>query len=318
MRSHFPPMSCLLAFEAAARRTSFASAATELNLTPSAVSHQIAKLEQLLDIRLFDRTPRSIELTEAGKEYLRRVAFALDLISVATDTMRNPVRNALNVHASPSFATLWLMPRLPDLAVALPSVALSLSSSVAPSDFTGDDVDIDVRYGTPNWPQLEVIPIFEERVLPLASPTFIEAHGIETPEDLLRVPLIQSTVNMVQWQEWFRARDIEQTPGRFQFRFERTFMALEAAAQGLGVACDSASIAAEYLQRGRLRRVFREDWCIRVQSHFLVFPPRNRHRPEVASFIQWVQRHSAQAERASDADRSSAFAANDGPPRRVA
>ena len=292
MRSHFPPMSCLLAFEAAARHTTFAAAATELNLTPSAVSHQIARLEQLLDIRLFDRTARTIELTDAGKEYLRRVASALDLISVATDTLRKPVRGALNVHASPSFATLWLMPRLPDLAVALPNVALSLSSSVVPSDFADDEVDIDIRYGVPNWPQLEVIPVFEEPILPLASPAFVEANHIETPEDLLRVPLIQSVVNVLQWHDWFRARGIEHVPGRFQFRFERTFMALEAASQGLGVAFDSASSADGHLRSGRLRRVFHDDWSIRVKSHFLVFPSRNRHRAEVASFIDWVQRHA--------------------------
>jgi DNA-binding transcriptional LysR family regulator len=129
MRSSFPPLSCLLAFEAAARRASFSAAAIELHLTPSAVSHQIAKLEELLGVRLFERSARSIALTEAGREYMSRVSGALDAISSATDNARKGVRNALYVHAAPSFASLWLMPRLANFAQAHPGIALSLSSS---------------------------------------------------------------------------------------------------------------------------------------------------------------------------------------------
>ncbi len=204
MRSSFPPLSCLLAFEAAARRSSFSAAASELNLTPSAVSHQIAKLEQLLDVRLFERSARSIALTETGREYMGRVSLALDAISAATDNARKGVRNALHIHSSPSFATLWLMPRLADFARTHPGIALSLSSSTVHSDFATGQVDIDIRYGAPNWPHLHVQPIFEERIQPMASPSFIEQHHIETPEDLLNLPLIQSVVNLMQWGDWFR------------------------------------------------------------------------------------------------------------------
>ena len=102
MRSSFPPLSCLLAFEAAARRLSFSAAAAELNLTPSAVSHQIAKLEELLDVRLFERAARSISLTDAGREYMSRVSLALDAISAATDNARKGVRNALHMNRAPA------------------------------------------------------------------------------------------------------------------------------------------------------------------------------------------------------------------------
>lgn len=296
MRSSFPPLSCLLAFEAAARRTSFSAAASELHLTPSAVSHQIAKLEQLLDVRLFERGVRSITLTDAGREYMSRVSVALDAISAATDNVRKGVRNALYVHSAPSFASLWLMPRLTAFARAHPGIALSLSSSAVHSDFASGQVDIDIRYGAPNWPHLHVQPIFEERIQPMASPGFIEAHRIESPEDLLHVPLIQSVVNVVQWGDWFGSRKVAFAVGQFAYRFDRTSMALDAAVQGLGVALDSSSIAAGHLHHGRLKKVFDERWCLKVQAHFLVCPQRHLQRSEVTNFIEWIGTHVSDPE----------------------
>jgi DNA-binding transcriptional LysR family regulator len=298
VRSSFPPLSCLLAFEASARRLSFSAAAGELHLTPSAVSHQIAKLEQLLGVRLFERSVRSIELTDAGREYMSRVSVALDAISSATDNVRKGVRNSLYVHAAPSFASLWLMPRLAVFAQAHPGISLSLSSSAVHSDFSSGQIDIDIRYGVPNWPHLHVQPVFEERIQPMASPAFIQQHRIETPEDLLHVPLIQSVVNVVQWGEWFRSRSVEFAVGQFAYRFDRTSMALDAAVQGLGVALDSSSIAAGHLHQGRLRKVFDTDWCVKVQAHFLVCPQRHHQRSEVVNFIDWIQRSAIDPESA--------------------
>jgi DNA-binding transcriptional LysR family regulator len=289
MSSPFPPLSCLIAFEAVARRLNFTVAATELHLTPSAVSHQIAKLEEFLDVRLFERTARNVELTDPGHDYLKRVAGALAAISAATDSARKGVRNTLHVHSTPSFATLWLMPRLTDFARVHPGVSLSMSSSVVHSDFTVGQVDIDIRYGVPNWPHLTVQAIFDEQVLPLASPTFIKRHRIETPEDLLRVPLIQSTVSVVQWPDWFTRRGVVTTPSAFAFRFDRAFMALDAAVQGLGVALESTSIGEPHLRNGRLRPVFQQPWFLPVQAHFLVYPARHAQRSEVMNFVKWLR-----------------------------
>lgn len=304
MRSSFPPLSCLLAFEAAARRSSFSAAAGELHLTPSAVSHQIAKLEQLLEVRLFERSVRGIALTDTGKEYMSRVSLALDAISAATDNVRKGVRNALYVHAAPSFASLWLMPRLADFAQAHPGIGLSLSSSTVHSDFSSGQVDIEIRYGVPNWPHLHVQPVFEERIQPLACPAYIEQQGIKAPADLLRVPLIQSVVNVVQWADWFRSRKLDFSPGQFAYRFDRTSMALDAAVQGLGVALDSSSVAAGHLHHGRLKKVFDDRWCIKVQAHFLVCPKRHLQRSEVANFIEWIHEHARDPESAAIADSS--------------
>ncbi len=288
-----PPLPSLAAFEAIARRRSFALAAAELHLTPSAVSHQVARLEDFLGVRLFERSSRGVKLSPAGEAYLQRVGGALGAIAAATDDLRKGVRNTLYVHASPSFASLWLMPRISHFAQAHPGVSLFLSASPQHSDFELGQVDVDIRYGVPDWPQLQVRPICKEPVLPLASPAFIERHGLRTPDDLLQLPLIQSTVNVVQWADWFAAWAPGRRVERFALRFDRAMMALDAATQGMGVALESAVIGAPYLDDGRLRPAFDLRQAVEVQAHFVVYPPSHGHRSEVARFLDWLAAEAA-------------------------
>ncbi|WP_353655648.1 LysR substrate-binding domain-containing protein [Variovorax gracilis] len=203
------------------------------------------------------------------------------------------MRNTLHVHSTPSFATLWLMPRLTDFAKDHPSISLSMSASVVHSDFSAGHTDIDIRYGAAHWPQLAVKTIFDEQIMPLASPSFIRRHRITTPEDLMNVPLIQSTVGVLQWPDWFTAQKIAHTPGSYAYRFDRAFMALDAAVQGLGVAFESTSIGEPHLRKGRLRPVFASGEYLPVQAHFLVYPERHAQRPEVMSFVDWVLERAA-------------------------
>ena len=208
-----PPMPNLLAFEAVARRRSFALAAAELHLTASAISHQIARLETHLAIKLFERSAHGVRLSPAGEHYLSRVAGALSAIAAASDDLRQGVSNSLYVHCSPSLATLWLMPRLHLFAQAHPDISLNLSAAHTHSDFALGQVDMDIRYGVPQWPNLVVEPLFEERIVPLASAAFIRKHRLKRPDQLLRVPLIQSNVSVVQWSDWF-ARVLRQACAR--------------------------------------------------------------------------------------------------------
>jgi DNA-binding transcriptional LysR family regulator len=288
-----PPLPSLLAFEAIARRKSFALAAAELHLTPSAVSHQVARLEGFLGVKLFERSSRGVKLSPAGEAYLQRVAGALGAIGAATDDVRQGVRNSLYVHASPSFASLWLMPRIGQFAQSHPGVSLFLSASHVHSDFELGQVDLDIRYGVPNWPQLVVKPIFREPIMPLASPAFIERHQIREPADLLQVPLIQSTVGVVQWGDWFERFAPPKRPERFALRFDRALMALDAAVQGLGVALESTVIGADYLSSGRLQPVFDPQWAVSVQAHFVVYPQSHGYRPEVTQFLSWLETQTA-------------------------
>lgn len=292
-----PPLSALQAFEAVARRRSFALAATELHLTRSAVSHQVAKLEGLLGLRLFERSARGVELTPAGQNYLQRVASALGAINSATEDLKHGVQDTLYVHCSPSFATLWLMPRIARFTKRFPSTSLVLSASHVHSVFQLGLVDIDIRYGIPNWPNLEVEPIFTEKVMPLASPEFIRTHALHQPTDLMRVPLIQSSVNVAQWPEWFARFVPDERPERMALRFDRAMMSLDAAVQSLGVALESTSLGQAQIASGRLQPVFEDALSLEVQAHFLVYPARHGARPEVRRFIDWMHEETQSSPR---------------------
>jgi LysR family glycine cleavage system transcriptional activator len=283
-----PPLVNLQAFEAVARRRSFALAAAELHLTASAISHQVARLESHLGVRLFERSAHGVRLSAAGEQYLGRVGGALSALAAASDDLRHGVRNSLYVHSTPSFASLWLLPRLPAFAQAYPDIALNLSAAHTHSDFKLGQADVDIRYGVPQWPDLVIEPLFEERILPLASPAFIREHRLKRAEQLLDVPLIQSNVSVVQWSDWFRAHSNKRAPERFALRFDRAMMSLDAAAQGLGVALESYTIAGRHLAEGKLKPILALDKSVTTKAHFAVYPARHAKRAPVEAFLSWL------------------------------
>jgi DNA-binding transcriptional LysR family regulator len=293
--SHLPPIVGLQAFEAVARRRSFALAAAELHVTASAVSHQVAKLESHLGVRLFERSAHGVRISAAGEKYLSRVGGALSAIAAATEDLRQGVRSSLYVHSSPSIATLWLMSRLQGFAQACPDITLNLSAAHTHSNFELGQADIDIRYGVPNWPDLVIEPLFEEKIVPLASPAFIQAHRLKRPDQLLGVKLIQSNVSVVQWSDWFAAFTEQRAPDRFAVRFDRAQMSLDAAVQGLGVALESTTIAGQHLADRRLRPIFGLDKAIKVKAHFAVYPARHARRPPVEAFLAWIHGEAAKA-----------------------
>jgi DNA-binding transcriptional LysR family regulator len=288
-----PPVVNLQAFEAVARRRSFALAAAELHLTASAISHQVARLESHLGVRLFERSAHGVRISSAGELYLSRVGGALSAIATATEDLRQGVSNSLYVHSAPSIASLWLMSRLHAFARAYPDISLNLSAAHTPSDFDLGQADIDLRYGVPNWPGLVVEPLFEERIVPLASPAFIQQHRLKRPEHLLGVKLIQSNVSVVQWSDWFAAFTDKRAPDRFTVRFDRAQMSLDAAMQGLGVALESATIAGRHIAERKLRPVFGLDKAVKVKAHFAVYPARHAKRPPVEAFLAWLHGEAA-------------------------
>jgi DNA-binding transcriptional LysR family regulator len=294
--SLLPPVANLQAFEAVARRRSFALAAGELHLTPSAISHQVARLESQLGARLLERSAHGVRLTAAGVRYLERVSGALAAIGLATEDVKQGLSNSLYLHCSPSLATLWLMPRLPSFAKANPDISLNLSATPTHSDFALGPAEIDIRYGVPRWPDLVFEPLFEEHIVPMASPAFIRSNRLQHIGQLAQVPLIQSNVSVVQWTDWFAAHADRPAPERFALRFDRAQMAMEAATLGLGVALESAKLASRLLRDGKLRPVFGLEKSMRVKAHFVVYPARHAMRPPVEAFLAWVHAEAAKGD----------------------
>ncbi|MCA1326389.1 LysR substrate-binding domain-containing protein [Herbaspirillum sp. alder98] len=287
-----PPLPNLQAFEAVARRKSFAGAASELHVTASAVSHQVARLEAFLGVRLFERSSHAVVITDAGESFLARVQGALSAITAASMDVKQGVSKSLYIHSAPSIASLWLMLRLNDFARSFPEISFNLSAAHTPSNFELGEADIDIRYGIPNWPGLQVEPLFEERIIPLASPEFIRENRLRKPEDLRDVKLIRSNVSVIQWADWLGKFSKVRPPEQFPVRFDRAQMSLDAATQGLGVALESATVAAQHIKEGKLEPVFGLSKCIKVKAHFAVYPSHHIKRPAVAAFLGWLRQQA--------------------------
>jgi DNA-binding transcriptional LysR family regulator len=188
---------------------------------------------------------------------------------------------------------LWLLPRLPAFAQANPDISLNLSAAHIHSDFGLGQADIDIRYGVPHWKDVVIEPLFEERILPLASPDFVREHRLKRPDQLLQVALIQSNVSVVQWSDWFKAFTNKRAPERFALRFDRAMMSLDAAAQGLGVALESHTIARRHIADGKLKAFLSLDKAVKTKAHFAVYPSRHAKRAPVEAFLSWLHGEAA-------------------------
>ncbi len=274
------------AFEAAGRLGSFRAAAAELNLTPSAVSHAILKLEQSLGTDLFVRDGRVVRLSAEGEALMRHVGVAFDELRRGFETISNRGTGLLRLHSAPSFAAQWLSPRLSGFRERFPDIEVRLAASTEYAKFANDEFDADIVYGASRSEGVHVVPLGEEVVTPLCSPEM--AARVHCVEDLRAVPLIQSDVKQVRWSDWFRAND-SQPPVTFSARFDRSFLALAAAADGLGIALESTRLAERELRSGRLVAPLAglaED--VRYVGHRLVYPKAWLHRRTLRLFSRWL------------------------------
>lgn len=295
-----PPLKGITAFEVVARQGSINKAAEELNLTPSAVSHQIANLETWIGRKLFERTSRGLVLTPVGERFGQDVSGALAMMATAARNARSAEgQELLRIHVSPSLAGLWLMPRLPRFLAAHHDIRLQLSAAHTYSDFARGEIDLDIRYGAARWRDLHVETLFTERLMPLASPALVQRLGPVTPVDLIDADLIFSEVNLIQWPRWFAAHGVPLGPTTYALKFDRAMMAIGAAAQGLGIALESDRLAEIALRRGELVPLFEDHKAIEVHAHHLVYPPQHGQWSKVARFVDWLRAECAlQAARA--------------------
>jgi LysR family glycine cleavage system transcriptional activator len=295
---NLPPLKGIAAFEAVARLGSLNKAADELNVTASAISHQITNLERFVGRKLFERTSRGVVLTPIGQRYGSDLAGALGLIASAAQNARSSEGvEVLRVHCSPSFASLWLMPRLPAFLTDHPDLRIQLSAAHSNSDFSRGEVDLDIRYGDVRGAELHIETIFAEEILPLVNPSLLKKIAIREPNDLFGQALILSAVNVIQWPRWFAANGVPLSPGVYALTFDRTYLALLAAVEGLGIALDSARLAESYLQRGDLVPVFTERRGIIAHAHHLVYPEVHGKWKKVERFVTWVRSEAAKFKR---------------------
>lgn len=294
--AHPPPLSALRTFEAAARHCSFKLAAHELGVTPSAVSRAVNSLEDYLSTNLFHRRPRSLILTDAGKELLVPLREGLRLIQDGVDKVIKRERaDILTVSCAPSLARAWLMPRLAAFLEQAPQVETRLISDSRVADFANDEADLCILYNQNRsdqnlWPNLVVEPLLEERLIPACSPQLLaNSPPLGGPEDLLLFPLLHTETKATTWEIWFQRAGAKKIPSKKNIRFNRSTLAIEAALTGLGVVLESETLLRPHLESGLLIVPF--DLSVsgpEAGGYFLVYPANKKKLPKFQAFKKWV------------------------------
>jgi LysR family glycine cleavage system transcriptional activator len=282
-----PPLSTLRVFEAAGRRLSFKDAAEELHVTPSAISHRIQSLEDWLGVPLFLRASRGLSLSGAGAAYLPHVRNALEILSKATESV--PGRRftgRLAVSVAPTFGARWLLPRLSRFNAIQPDIEVSLDTTHRQVDFLRDGIDLAVRMGRGDWPDLYASHLFTEDLVPVCAPAL--KVRIRGPEDLQTVPLLH-VVNVTEdWESWFALAGVRPKRLGRGVRFDTVHMALQAAAQGQGVAIGRLPLAQNEVAAGRLVPVLGPPRRC-TTGYWLVAARESLARPEIAAFRAWIR-----------------------------
>lgn len=290
MMGDLPPLQWLVTFRAVMEAGSFAGAADLLGLTPSAISHQMRALEGRLGKDLFLRERRTVVPTEDALAYSAAIgeSFA-QLVSATARVAAGAGVRRLMVHCSPSFATLWLTPRLGLFLKSHPAIDVMLLASHEPARLGQDGTVIDVQYNRPVPEDCEAVALGEETILPLATPRYAAEHDLSVPADIGRVPLIHSLRCAAKWDQWAaRYAPMVRLNSR-GCQFDRAHLALAAARDGLGLVLESSLQARDLLLSGALVAPFGPHG-IHVVAHRMVYRRADAADPDIAAFVTWVQR----------------------------
>lgn len=284
-----PSLAALRSFEAAGRHQSFKDAARELHLTPSAISHQIQRLEADLGLRLFQRGTRSITLTPVGAAYLIEITRAFDGIARATrDCKTTTHHHVVHLALLASFAGHWLAPRLGQFQAEHPTIDLRLETGIAIQSFGHEGPDLAVRYGNGQWQDGTVHRLFTEYLAPVMAPA-LKASGppLRTADDLRHYRLLASSGHLLQeWAPWADRHGLS-LAGIPLVNLHDYTIAIEAALTGQGIAMGRTRLIAPLLDQGRLVTVLTKPEPLDTIGHWLVVP-QGRPRPETQIVIDWL------------------------------
>lgn len=271
------------------RAGSISRAADELRVTPSAVSQQIQALETHLGTALTLRVGRNITLTEAGERYFQMIGREIEHIADVTQHVRG-VRSAttLTVRTAPSVSSKWLLPRLHGFVDANPDIELRLDGTNEPTDFSKENVDIEIRHGEGGWPGLFIESLGKERFFPLCAPTH-HAAGSLSAEALPSHRLIHSVKSQMQWPRWFAEAGIEPAERWRRVLFDRSHMAIDAAVDGMGVCLESELLAWRELRDRLLICPVKNPPEVALTTQWIVCPPNHLRHRKTQAFLDWLR-----------------------------
>ncbi|WP_373504582.1 LysR substrate-binding domain-containing protein [Aestuariivirga sp.] len=287
-----PPLNALKSFESAARTGGYVTAATELGVTPAAVSQQVRHLEEFLGRKLFTRLNNRILLTDAGKAIFAGITPALeDIAALTTRVMSGSSRSKLVVSVIPSLAECWFMPALADYIALGAAIRIDLRVEDDPVDFASGEIDLRVCYGSTQYPEHHTVPLFRDHVVPLCAPVLAAQVSIASADDsqFIHTNWGKSFASHPSWGDWFGrfqpARRFDSTKGH---RAGSSQLALDFARRGLGIALGQRALAQESISTGTL--VVLQDDSLPLGHDYCAVHPMTRARraglAELNAFLQ--------------------------------
>jgi LysR family glycine cleavage system transcriptional activator len=284
----------LRAFEAAARHASVSGAARELSVTHSAISHQLRRLEQDLGVRLFQRTNRGLKITPEGETLAPVLIESFDRIAATIENLRKTKAvDALHVTSTPSFASKWLVPRLGDWYASPEACRINLRPALECLDFNADNIDIAIRCGVPPWGKLAHELLMPIHLVPVCSPDYFRGHPpLQQAADILEHDLIHADVGDHglgdEWRNWLSGVGIEAPRDLPGLSFHDPALAMQAAADGLGLAIGYLELIDRDLRSGKLVTVSNR-WIRHQFCYYLVYPESSHDDASLTEFRDWIR-----------------------------
>lgn len=286
-KRRLPSLNGLRAFAAAGKRLNFRLAADDLGVTQGAIAQHIRSVELDLGVRLFDRLPKSVILTEIGTSYLGEVLRAFDILEDAT-SMARADNNHLTINVTPTFATRWLLPNLREFRQLHPEIEVSILATDQMPDFKKSAVDLAIRDARPPFPdngQHEFM--FKRELISVASPQWVERHGIPvTADDLSTHVLLHDMEN--EWPLFLKKAFGNEHVGVAQnVSFNFATLAIDAAVAGEGIAMASRLLVQKDIETGRLIQIF-PDSLRSASDYYIVAPNRTKDRLATKAVWKWL------------------------------
>ncbi|WP_431285393.1 transcriptional regulator GcvA [Humitalea sp. 24SJ18S-53] len=284
-----PSLNGLRAFEAAARHGSLAAAATELHVTPAAISRLVRELEQRLSVALFTRQANRLRLTAAGASFAPGLTGVFDRLAALTEEVTGAASDrVLTVGVGPTFAIRWLIPRLARFQAIAPDIEVRITTGGQAAPFA-DGWTCGIRLGDGHWPGLEAVPLVAAELLPVCAPAI--AARIHQPSDLARETLLRVAHGKQDWPRWAEAAGVDD-PHAHGPVFDHSNQAMQAAADGLGVAIGMRPYVDDDLAAGRLVAPFPHPVSL-GEGWYLVHRPARGREPGFIAFRDWLLAEAA-------------------------
>lgn len=287
MTDRLPPLNALRMFETTAQLLSMHKASAVLHVTPAAVSKQIQVLEASLDVKLFTRSARKLQLTPAGEKYYAHISTALNSIRHATREVSSISGSAsLKIRAYTTFSMYWLIPRLSSFHGLYPEINIELTTSTKWIDFEAEDVDAAIRLGDGNWPGFVALPLVPNILTAVCSPEL--AKSLRKLEDLKQATLLNTLARPDDWRHWLSSQGCETMDGLSYRNYESSVLVYQAATKGQGVGIAQKALVQPLVENGDLVYPFAYELDMSSYTYYLVMPGNRPMRKELNTFRDWL------------------------------